>query len=115
MYNPSYVLDDHYSIMYTSAHQANLIYDEEGEHLSGKKITQAKIVRVNLDENYIIMEREKLDSDGKPNGELDYFIEDKNQRALVGASLSQSEFNELLAELNIELELLKVTEFEEID
>ncbi|MCM2674110.1 DUF3997 domain-containing protein [Alkalicoccobacillus plakortidis] len=115
MQNSSYDLSDGYSVMYTSAHQAKIIYDETGENTSGEIIVPAKVIRVNQDENYIIAEQEKLDSDGKPNGTFTYFIEDKSNRSLEGARLTEDEFNRLKSELGIELELLKVTEFPEID
>lgn len=112
--NSSYDLEDGYSVMYTSAHGAKIIYDETGQNTSGKVVVDEKVVRVNQNEQYIIAEQEKLNSEGKPSGELKYYIEDKNERSLLGANLTEAALNELKDKLNIKMELFDVTTFPQI-
>ncbi len=110
--NQSFILDDGYSVMHISAHDAKLIYDETGENLSGSTVVPEKVVRVNETDRYIIAEQELLDRDGNPKKEYRYWIEDKDNREIVGRNMDYSEFEDKLVELSIEdLELLDVDSF----
>ncbi|GAF24532.1 hypothetical protein JCM19047_4443 [Bacillus sp. JCM 19047] len=71
-----------------------------------------KVVRVNETDRYIIAEQELLDRDGNPKKEYRYWIEDKDNREIVGRNMDYSEFEDKLVELSIEdLELLDVDSF----
>ncbi|UTR07117.1 DUF3997 domain-containing protein [Alkalihalobacillus sp. LMS6] len=109
--NKSYLLQDGYSVMYISAYNAKLIYDETGTNTSGSTVVPEMVVRINENDRYIIAEQELLIR-GKPNGEYTYWIEDKLNRAIVGRALDFDDFQSKLNELSInDLELLDVKTF----
>ncbi|MFB4212433.1 DUF3997 domain-containing protein [Shouchella sp. JSM 1781072] len=109
--NKSYLLQDGYSVMYISAYNAKLIYDETGTNTSGSTVIPEMVVRINENDRYIIAEQELLKR-GKPTGDYTYWIEDKLNRTIVGRALDFDDFQSKLNELSInDLELLDVKIF----
>ncbi|UTR16887.1 DUF3997 domain-containing protein [Salipaludibacillus sp. LMS25] len=108
--NTETVIGENYTFGNESQHNVFLYYDENKDGVGDSAIVPAKLVKLNWDDHVIIAQQEKLSS-GEPTGQYRYWIEDRDNRELIGANLTLQEFEELKKSLNINLELKELSEF----